>query len=210
MIVVALLIAAGVLAYQFRERWLPAPVEPVAVATATPEPTPTATPTPEPTTTPGGERPALPPDTVSELLTLEIGTNQLSYRSGERVIVAVRANQACYLTLYNIGVNGEITQVFPNGYTDANRLEAGKTYRIPADSDRFDFEVSGEPGMERFLAVATKEDIVLFKEQRQMSGNDLFPVLSRYEDDFERRLFEQLNLVAPEDWTQASITFQVR
>lgn len=210
LIVVALLIAAGVLAYQFRERWLPAPVEPVAVATATPEPTPTATPTPEPTATPGGERPALPPDAASELLTLEIGTNQSSYRSGERVVVAVRANQACYLTLYDIGVNGEITQVFPNGYTDANRLEAGKTYRIPADSDRFDFEVSGEPGMERFLAVATKEDIVLFKEQRQMSGNDPFPVLSRYEDDFERRLFEQLNLVAPEDWTQASITFQVR
>ena len=64
--------------------------------------------------------------------------------------------------------------------------------------------------MERFLAVATKEDIALFKEQRQMSGNAPFPVLSRYEDDFERRLHEQLSLLAPEDWTQASVTFQVR
>jgi len=199
-VVVLLLIAAGAVAYQFREQWLPARIEPIAVATVTPEPT----------ATPGGDRPALPPDAASDLLTLEIGTNQSSYRSGERVVISIRANQMCYLTLYDISVNGEITQIFPNGYTDANRLDAGKIYRIPAESDRFDFEISGEPGMERFLAVATKEDIALFKEQRQMSGNDPFPVLSHYEDDFERRLFEQLNLIAPEDWTQASVTFQVR
>lgn len=212
MVFIAMLIAAGVLAYQFREQWLPAPVEPIAQATATPEPTatPKPTPTPEPTATPGGERPALPLETASEMLTLDIATNQASYRSGERVVVTIRASQTCYLTLYDISVNGEVAQIFPNGHSDANRLEAGNTYRIPAASDSFDFAISGDPGMERFLAVATKEDIALFKEQRQQSGNDPFPVLSRYEDDFERRLHEQLALLAPEDWTQASVTFQVR
>ncbi len=201
------LIAAGVLAYQFKDTFLPAPVvEPVAEATATPEPTPT----PEPTATPGGMRPALPPETVSEALTLEISTNQAAYRNGERVVLSVRVSQTCYLTLYDISVNGEVAQILPNGYTEANRLEAGKTYRIPAPSDSFDFEVSGEPGMERFLAIATTEDMTLFKEQRQMSGNDPFPVLSRYEDEFERRLHEQLALIPPEGWTQASVTFQVR
>lgn len=162
---------------------------------ASPKP-PTPTPTPTPTA-----------------FNIEVKADKPVYNVGEFIYLTVRATQACFLSVYDISTLGEVTQIFPNRFAVDNKIQGNVAYRIPTDSDRFDFAVDGPPGTERVRVVCTKQNVNLFKDQQlksESSDVQVFPQISEKTAPFEQDLEKQKGQVPSTQWTEASITIQVQ
>ncbi len=87
---------------------------------------------------------------------IDIWTDRVKYRMGDKISFYCRANRDCYLTLIDIGSGGNITILFPNRYVQTNMIRANTIYRIPSDNyDNFEFVVEGPTGLERIKAIAS-------------------------------------------------------
>ncbi len=142
--------------------------------------------------------------------TIEVNVDKPVYRVGDNVTIVVRTNRDSYLALYDISTQGEITQIFPNCYAQDNKIQGGKTYHIPTPSDEFDFLVEqGPPGMERIRAVGTLKNVNLFKTS-QCGSDEVFPKINKAPEQFEDSLNQKLGGMPSEQWSEASITFEIR
>lgn len=153
--------------------------------------------------------PPPPPPTAPEPLMIEVQVDKPIYQVGEFIVLAVRANQDCYLALYDISTEGEITQIFPNKYAEDNLIQGGPVYRIPNESDSFDYEVDGPPGIERVRAVCTQKNVNMV-EASQKSKQEVFPRIQQTSPQFEKSLNRKLETIPSDQWAEASVTFQVQ
>lgn len=96
------------------------------------------------------ERPILPDG-------LSLWTDKTAYDVNEAVSVSVHSDRDCRLTLISIEPDGRATVLFPNRFEPDNRLPAGETRQVPAESSPYDLTLD-RPGRERFLAVCLLED----------------------------------------------------
>jgi len=84
-------------------------------------------------------------------------------RQGEPVAVELTASRAGYVTLINVLADGSFSVLFPNRFAADNRVEAGRTLRIPSASQAFEIRPRLSPGRERererLIAVATLDPV---------------------------------------------------
>ncbi|OQY27148.1 MAG: hypothetical protein B6244_11455 [Candidatus Cloacimonetes bacterium 4572_55] len=78
------------------------------------------------------------------------------YFSGEEIAIYFRANQDCYVTLYNVDTEGYIHRLWPTSSYEDNFVYGHRTYRIPDRYDRYELKVSGMSGIEYIQAVASR------------------------------------------------------
>jgi hypothetical protein len=79
-----------------------------------------------------------------------------SYRLGERIRVEFGASRACHIALLDIGTSGAITVLWPNAWRRDPRIEGGRAYTLPGEeTPGLDFVLTGRPGTERVVAIAT-------------------------------------------------------
>ncbi|HBZ00349.1 MAG TPA: hypothetical protein DEO84_03405, partial [candidate division Zixibacteria bacterium] len=71
------------------------------------------------------------------------------------VAVYFRADQDCYVVVYDVDPSGEVTVLFPNSMSGSTYASADQVYRIPDTNDDFKMEVSGASGREHIYAVAS-------------------------------------------------------
>ena len=88
-----------------------------------PPPTPDPTPTPEPTPEPSA-------------FTIDASTDKMAYNIGEELVVSVRSEQPCFVTIFNASPDGVVTRIFPNGLATNNYIQGQQIYHIPNPSDR--------------------------------------------------------------------------
>ncbi|MEL7048830.1 MAG: DUF4384 domain-containing protein [Pseudomonadota bacterium] len=88
---------------------------------------------------------------------LTLSTQLSVLRSGDDVVVRVRADRDCRLTLINIEQGGRATVVFPNRFQSDNTLRAGRPQTIPAPSSPFALKLNNV-GRETFVAICLLED----------------------------------------------------
>ncbi len=87
---------------------------------------------------------------------IKVYADKKDYQIGENLIFTVTAKKNCYLTILDVGANGDITVIFPNAYRKSNFIKAGEKIKIPAPDYNFNFNILGPPGLERIRALATK------------------------------------------------------
>lgn len=87
---------------------------------------------------------------------LEIIADKVSYRVGDRIVLSVRADRPCHLTLIAIDQRGRGTVLFPSDFKPDDRLQAGQVLRVPGPGDGYSLRFA-EPGRERFVAVCRPE-----------------------------------------------------
>jgi len=155
---------------------------------------------------PSSQPPAPAPAPAS--YTMEVRTDKNAYRIGEKVVITVRTSQDCYLTLYDISTQGEVTQIFPNQFAADNQIKGGVVYSIPTQTDTFDFLISGPAGMERVRAVGTIENVNLV-DARSIDRTEKFPRIRQSSEQFDQGVSQKLETMPRARWTEASITFQV-
>ncbi len=149
-----------------------------------------------------------PTPTPTASFSLDVSTLQSSYQIGESVIVSVRSDQPCYVTMFNIDTAGVITQIFPNNLAPNNYIDGQQIYHIPSQSDRFRLRVAGPAGTEQIRVIATLQNVGIVAPREFTSAD--FPVFKGSLEEFERILEQQLAQLPVSDWTQTSITFQVQ
>lgn len=145
---------------------------------------------------------------VTNPFTIEVKVDKPAYRIGEKMVIIVRASQDCYLSLYDTSTIGEVTQVFPNKYAPDNKLQGGVIYRIPTQSDKFDWLVQGPAGIEKVRAVGTTQN-VNFSGMNVMESPDAFPKIQQPSDQFNETVNQKLIAIPSGGWAENSITFQV-
>lgn len=78
------------------------------------------------------------------------------YYRTENLKVYFRANQDCFVAVYNIEQGGRATRLFPpegdNGWIAADQI-----YELPPESADYDYVIEGPEGVETIIAVASKE-----------------------------------------------------
>ncbi len=100
-------------------------------------------------------------------INLTLGTDKSEYPIGEKVDFTFEADKDCYLALIDIGTSGRTIILFPNKWHTNNKVEKGKTYKIPPDSADFAYRVEGPVGTERIKAIASIEPMLFSVESLQ-------------------------------------------
>ena len=64
---------------------------------------------------------------------LKASLNQPAFYDGDDLELTLKVSRDCYITLLNVDSDGNITMVFPNGYSSNSFVKAGQTVNIPGD-----------------------------------------------------------------------------
>lgn len=91
---------------------------------------------------------------------IEVWTNKgydATYYYGEDVAVYFRAEQDCYVVVYDIDPSGWVTVLFPSNYYNSCYATGDRVYRIPDYYSDYTLEISGSSGTEHIFAVASYE-----------------------------------------------------
>ena len=82
-----------------------------------------------------------------------------TYYYGEDIAVYFRAEQDCYVVVYDIDPSGEVTILFPSSPFGSTYATAGTVYRIPDYHADFSLEVSSKSGTDYVFAYASYDYI---------------------------------------------------
>lgn len=81
--------------------------------------------------------------------------NDATYYFGEDVAVYFRADQDCYVVVYDIDPSGDVHILYPSSIEGGTFVRGGDVYRIPGTNDDFKLEVADNSGLDRIYAVAS-------------------------------------------------------
>ena len=110
-----------------------------------------------------------------------------TYAVGESLRIGIKSNEDAFVTVFNIGASGKITQLFPNGFQADNRINAGETLEVPSKSSESHIKVGGPVGIELIKVVATSKPVTVIPDTHFQAGGGLFKTLADG-SDFERDL----------------------
>jgi Domain of unknown function (DUF4384) len=130
-----------------------------------------------------------------------------TYGLGETLRMAVKANEDAYMTVFNIGASGKITQLFPNSYQADNHIRAGQTLEIPSAASESRIKVTGPVGFELIKVIATSKPVVVVPDAHFQSGGGLFRSLTDGTEGLDRDL-QVVSANQPED-LKVAIVHQV-
>jgi hypothetical protein len=107
------------------------------------------------------------------------------YRGGERMYVYLKATKDCYVRLVYHQADATNIQVFPNTWAENRKIRAGKAYRIPEETDRFEFSICEPFGGEVLKAFASTQPFPEMGGRELDSGLRIFSETTR---DLTRRM----------------------
>lgn len=90
------------------------------------------------------------------------GESTPNYNVGEAITISVKVAEAAYVYLFNVRSSGEIVQILPNNFDAAgkdNYLQPGQSKTFPAPDAPYTFTVEGPQGLDKVIAVASKEPL---------------------------------------------------
>jgi hypothetical protein len=131
-----------------------------------------------------------------------------TYLIGDKLNLVFTADQDCHLYLIDIGTSGKAHILFPNQWHASNKVEKGKTYRIPPEDGKFVFRVQGPEGTNYLKAIATLKPVdALGKEETKPEGPfaELSDPATKLKD-VGVELAEQ----EKKDWTESEISIKVK
>jgi len=143
-----------------------------------------------------------------QILTL-LDRADATYGIGETLRLAVKSNEAAYITVFSVGASGRTTQLFPNGYESNNHIRAGQTLEIPSAASETRIKVTGPVGRELIKVIATSKPVKVVPEAHYDSSTGLFRTLAAGAEELDRDL-EVVSANPPGDLKLAIINQVIR
>lgn len=94
-------------------------------------------------------------------LDIEIWTDNDEYYEDEDISISFRANQDCFVAIYNIDTRGHVSLIYPADEWDESMIEGGRIYRIPDRYDDYDLTIQGPAGVEYLQMVASRKPLAI-------------------------------------------------
>ncbi|SYZ73552.1 exported hypothetical protein [Candidatus Zixiibacteriota bacterium] len=92
-------------------------------------------------------------------LNAEVWTDDNSYYQGDDIAISFRANNDCYVAIYNLDTRGNVNLLYPTSPQDDGFIRGGKIYRLPERNDNYQLSVQGPVGTEYIQIVASREPL---------------------------------------------------
>jgi len=138
---------------------------------------------------------------------LSLADNKSQFAVGDPVGFEFQSGRDCYLTLIDIGTSGRVHRLFPNRFHKSNKVEKGKTYRIPPKDSGFVFKAKGPVGTEYVKAIATLEPVQSIA-QADPVAKGAFPEIKK-----PKLVLKDIGVeLAKRDgksWTEAELSFKI-
>ncbi len=139
------------------------------------------------------------------------GNTVPNYRAGEPIRISTTVNRDAYVYLFNIDSTGEVNQILPNRIDGgSNFVKANTTAVFPAAGSSFTFNVDGQPGLNKVLALASTTELNLDQISSFKTGQDQFATVNaKGQDGLAQALSIVVNPVAQNSWVSDTAFFNV-
>lgn len=97
-------------------------------------------------------------------ITVDVDRADRRYQIGDLVVLRIRSERDCYVTLFDVGTSGNVTVLLPNRYRSDNLIKADKLVSFPGSGDGFNYQVTGPEGLERIVVVGATSPLNLVAE----------------------------------------------
>jgi Domain of unknown function (DUF4384) len=78
-----------------------------------------------------------------------------TYARGEVLKLSIKTNQDAFVTIFNVGPTGKVTQLFPNKFQKDSLLKADVDTQVPSAESNAQIRIAGNLGAELIKIVAT-------------------------------------------------------
>ncbi len=132
-----------------------------------------------------------------------------SYQVGDDVKISVRVDDASWVYIFDVRPSGEITQIFPNGYSSDNRLGAGETRTFPPSGARYVFGIEPPLGLSKVIAIASKTQLDTSTIARFQREGDIFAQSTIGEQGFIQSFAIVVRPIQQSDWVSDTALYYV-
>ncbi len=137
------------------------------------------------------------------------GNASPTYQVGEEIQISVRVQESSYVYLFDVRPNGEITQIFPNGYDSNNYLRSGETRTFPPSGARYVFNIAPPRGLSKVIAVASKKELNTNQLAKFQREGDIFAQSNIGEKGFIQNFAIIVNPLPQSDWVTDTALYYV-
>src|SRR5690554_1757108 len=133
------------------------------------------------------------------------------YQPGENITISASPTADAYIYLFNVRSDGEVVQILPNQYDAAGRdnfVRAGQTKVFPPQGGGYNFEVTQPFGLDKVIAVASRDQLNTSTLASFRSGED-FATSNLGESGFARALGIIVTPVPSTNWVTDTAHFWV-
>lgn len=99
-----------------------------------------------------------------------VDRRDMTYARGEMIKIHVKTNEDAYVTVFNVGPTGKVTQLFPNAFEKSGLIKANTDTEIPSAKSKAEIKVSGDVGGEVIKVFASDKPLKLVPESSLVAG----------------------------------------
>lgn len=101
-----------------------------------------------------------------------------TYAIGEPLSLTVKASDDAYITVFNVGASGKVTQLFPNTAQPDNKVKGGVPIVIPDPASGAQIRISGPVGAEVLRVIATSHPVPVVPNDQLIADASIFRSVS--------------------------------
>ncbi len=106
-----------------------------------------------------------------------IWTDRSNYNIGDKVGIGFRVSKASYVYVFSIDANGTVRMIFPNIYSNDNKVKANQTYSLP-DNNKYSLSIGGPYGTDQLVLISTPSKIKDTDWLQRSLGNSFAPQIN--------------------------------
>lgn len=148
---------------------------------------------------------------------VQASLNKTVFQEGEEALIKIRSSQPSHLYLFSVTQDGSVTLLLPNHYLAQNLISAGQDMVFPSEALRslgIKLRVMLPKGtkkaVEYIKVIAIRKPIALVKEHSERAPGSVFHTFDGREGTMIQDVVKRLALLEDEDWTEATLPYEVR
>lgn len=145
---------------------------------------------------------------------LRASLNKTVFQAGEEALIKVQSSQPAYLHLFSVTQDGAVTLLLPNRFRADNLFQANQDYVVPDDrlralgiKLRVLLPKNAKKAMEYIKVIATRKAINLVSDK---TPDGVFHTFDGADGGMIRDVVKRLAELEDEDWTEATLPYEVR
>lgn len=145
---------------------------------------------------------------------LRASLNKTVFQEGEEALIKVQSSQPAYLHVFSVTQDGSVTLLLPNRFRADNLFQANQDYVVPDDrlrslgiKLRVLLPKNAKKAREYIKVIATRKAINLVSEK---TPDGVFHTFDGADAGMIRDVVKRLAELEDEDWTEATLPYEVR
>ncbi|GGR02352.1 DUF4384 domain-containing protein [Deinococcus ruber] len=106
------------------------------------------------------------------------GNGTPAYNRGDKIQLYVTPSRDAYVYLFNVDPSGQIIQILPNRFSGAAFIKANTVQAFPGTNAKFTFDIAGQNGVNKVLALASRTPLNLSQLSSFKSAQDTFATVT--------------------------------